>query len=48
MMKVSKTDSPHLYINILDFKDVTEQEIIFRKIQLMLKEWQTIPKVYGK
>ena len=48
MMKVSKTDSPYLYINILDFKDVTEQDIIFRKIQLMLKEWQTVPKVYGK
>lgn len=48
MMKVSKTNPPHLYINILDFKDKTEQDIIFRKIQLLLKEWQTVPKVYGQ
>ena len=48
MMKVSKTNPPYLYINILDFKDVTEQDIKFRKIELMLKEWQTITKVFGQ
>ena len=47
-MKVSKTSvGPYLYINILDFKDQQEQDIIFRKIQLMIKEWNTTPKVYG-
>lgn len=41
MMKVSKTNPPYLYINILDFKDKEEQRIIFSKVQQLVKEWET-------
>ena len=48
MMKVSKTNPPHLYINILDFKDVEEQMIIYAKIQELIKEWSSKRKVFGQ
>ncbi|MEK6829265.1 MAG: hypothetical protein AABY15_03995 [Nanoarchaeota archaeon] len=35
------------YINLSGFKDDIEHDVIFRKIELMLKEWQTKPKVFG-
>ena len=47
-MKVSKTNLPYLYINILDFKDEEEQRIIFQKVQLLIKEWQSKRKVYAQ
>lgn len=46
-MKASKTDGKYLYINILDFKDKEEQEIIFKKVQLLIKEWGAKRKVFG-
>lgn len=46
MVRASKTDGPHLYINILDFKDKTEQEIIFKKVQDLLRDYNTKVRVY--
>ena len=46
-MKVSMTDEPYLYINILDFKDKEEQEIIYKKVQQLIKEWQSKRKVFA-
>lgn len=45
-MKVSKTDGKYLYVNILDFKDKDEQEIIFKKVQQLIKEWTSKRKVF--
>ena len=45
-MKVSMTDEPYLYINILDFKDKDEQAIIYKKVQQLINEWQTKRKVF--
>ncbi len=45
-MKVSKTDEPYLYVNILDFENKEEQEIIYKKVQLLIKEWKTKRKVF--
>ena len=45
-MKVSKTDAPYLYVNILDFENKEEQEIIYKKVQLLVKEWKTKRKVF--
>ena len=47
-MRVSKTDSPYLYINILDFKDEMEQDIIFKKVQELVNNFQSKIRVYGQ
>ena len=39
-------DQKFLYINLMDFKDETEQDIFFRKIQDLIKDSQTRLKVY--
>ena len=41
-------DDQYQYVKIIDFKDKIEYEVIRRKIQLMLKEWQTVSKVFGQ
>lgn len=49
MMKVSMTDSydpSQMYINILDFKDKKEQEIIFRKVKDLIQQHETKTRVY--
>ena len=46
-MKVSMTDEPYLYINILDFKDKDEQAIIYKKVQQLIKEWNTKRRVFA-
>lgn len=46
-MKVSKTDGVYMYINILDFKDKNEQDIIFKKVQQLVKEWESKIRVFG-
>lgn len=45
-LKVSKTDGDYLYINILDFKDKEEQSIIYQKVKLLIKEWETKRRVF--
>ena len=47
-MRVSKTKPPHLYINILDFKDEIEHEIIFKKVQELVNNFQSKIRVYGQ
>ena len=48
MIKVSKTiaEGEHMYINLHGFKDETEQDIVFQKIQSLIKEHQTRLRVY--
>lgn len=47
-MRVTKTSPPYLYINILDFKDEREQEIIFKKVEEMVRTFDSKVKVYGQ
>jgi|APSaa5957512622_1039677.scaffolds.fasta_scaffold427877_2 hypothetical protein len=37
-VKISKTDGEHLYINLLNFKDVDEQEQVYFKIKDLLEK----------
>jgi len=47
MVRVSKTNTDgHLYINLLDFKDEVEQQVIFEKIQKLISEQRTRIKVW--
>jgi hypothetical protein len=51
-MKVSKTKVPlgdlgdALYINIIDFKDEREWEIMFKKIEQLIKDSKVRTKVF--
>ena len=47
-MKVSKTraDGKHLYINILDFKDEVEWDLMYKKIDQLVRDSQVRLKVY--
>ena len=47
-MKVSilDTDKEYGYVKILDFKDVEEREIIYKKVSQLVKEWQTKRIIY--
>jgi len=47
MVRCSMTDGPHLYVNLLDFKDKEEQTKYFKRIQQMIKEDQGRTKIYG-
>ena len=47
-MRISnfETDVKFGYIKILDFKDAEERDIIYKKVQLLIKEWKTKRKVF--
>lgn len=48
MLKVTKSaDGEHRYVGIQGFKDEEEQRIVFEKVQLLIKEWQSKRKVFG-
>lgn len=44
--KGHNTDQTFLYINLMDFKDETEQDIYFRKIEEIIKDRNTKVRVY--
>ena len=48
-MKVSNedVDVQYGYVKILDFKDKDEQAIIYKKVQQLIKEWNTKRKVFA-
>ena len=48
-MRVStfETDKDYGYVKILDFKDAEEREIIYKKVQQLIKEWNTKRKVFA-
>ena len=39
-------DKKNGYVKILDFKDADEREIIYKKVQQLINEWQTKRKVF--
>ena len=45
-MKVSKTEGKHLYINILDFKNKAEHELVFQRVRQLIESMQGRIKVY--
>ena len=52
-MRATKTIVPlsdgqkALYIHLLDFESEEEQNIIFSKVQQLIKEWKSKRKVFG-
>ncbi len=48
-MKVSKTkaEGKHLYINVLDFSDEREWELMYKKIKTMIETEPRKLKVFG-
>lgn len=48
-MKVSNedVDVQYGYVKILDFKSKEEREIIYKKVQQLIKEWQSKRKVFA-
>ena len=48
MIKVSKTaaEGKHLYINLHGFKDEIEQDVIYKKIQDLVKDHRGRIKVF--